>query len=75
MERGERWELAKREINKKDKKKLTPLPVDPHKLYCNFTPVMFARFVCALIFCAREFPVKSETRESGEIIVECTLYN
>ena len=35
--------------------------------YC--TPVMFARFVCALLsFCAREFPVKSETREPGKLL-------
>ena len=41
--------------------------------YC--TLVMFARFVCALlIFCARKFHAKSETREPGEIIVECTVY-
>ena len=31
---------------------------------------MFARFVCALLsFRAREFPVKSETREPGEIVM------
>ena len=36
---------------------------------------MISRFVCALlIFCAREFPEKSETREPGEVIVECTSY-
>ena len=36
---------------------------------------MFASFVCALLsFCAREFHVKSETREPGKIIVECTSY-
>ena len=50
MERGKRWELAQRESNKKDETKLTPLPVDPRELYCNVTPVMFARFVCALGF-------------------------
>ena len=60
MERGKRWDLSKRESNKKDKKKLTPLPVDTRKLYCNVTPVMFARFVCALIFRVREYPAKSE---------------
>ena len=38
-------------------------------------PVMSARFVCALlIFCTREFPAKSETREPKKIIVEYTLY-
>ena len=35
---------------------------------------MFARFVCALSFRARKFPAKSETREPGKIIVECTSY-
>ena len=41
--------------------------------YC--TPVMFARFVCALLsFCACEFPAKFDTQEPGEIIVECTSY-
>ena len=41
--------------------------------YC--TPVILDRFVCALLsFCAREFPAKSETREPGKIIVECTSY-
>ena len=53
--------------------KLTPLPVDPHELYC--TLVMFACLVCALLnFCAREFPAKSKTQEPGKIIMECTLY-
>ena len=42
--------------------------------YC--TPVMFARFVCALFsFRARNFPAKSETQEPGKIIVECTSYD
>ena len=73
MERGKRWESAQREINKKDKTKLTPLPVDPRELYC--TPVVFAYFVCSLLsFCALEFPNKSETREPRKIIVECTSY-
>ena len=41
--------------------------------YCM--SVIFARFVCALLsFFARKFPTKSETREPGEIIVECTSY-
>ena len=36
---------------------------------------MLTRFVCALlIFCVHEFPVKCETREPGEIIVEHSLY-
>ena len=36
---------------------------------------MFTRFVCALlIFRARKFPGKSETREPGKFIVERTLY-
>ena len=36
---------------------------------------MFALFVCALlIFYAREFPAKSETREPRKIIVEYTTY-
>ena len=47
MYRGKRRELARRESNKNDQTKLIPLPVDPHELYC--TPVMFARFVCALL--------------------------
>ena len=68
-ERGKIWELAQRGINKKDKKNLTPLPVDPYKIYCNVTPVMFDCFVCALSFCAFKFPVKSETREPGKNIV------
>ena len=46
---------------KKDNKKLTSLPVDPRKLYCNVTPIMFARSVCSLLsFFARKFPEKSE---------------
>ena len=40
--------------------------------YCM--PVMLAHFVNALlIFRAREFPAKSETREPGRIIVETNL--
>ena len=36
---------------------------------------MFACFVCTLLsFLAREFPAKSETREPGENIMECTSY-
>ena len=63
------WELAQIESNKKYNTKLTPLPVDPCKLYCM--PVIIARLVCSLLsFCAREFPTKSETTEPGEIIVE-----
>ena len=73
MERSKRWELAQGESNKKDKTKLTPLLVDSHELYCNVTPIMFSRFVCALLsFRAREFPARSETRKPGENIVECT---
>ena len=53
--------------------KLKPLPVDSHEVY--YTPVMFARFVWALLsFHARKFPAKYETREPGKIIVECTSY-
>ena len=34
------------------------------------TPVMFARFVRALLsFYAREFPAKTDTQEPGKIIV------
>ena len=52
---------------------MTPLPVGPRKLCC--APVIFARLVGALFtFCAREFPAKSETREPGENIMECTSY-
>ena len=41
--------------------------------YC--TPVMFSRFICALLsFCARNVPAKYETQEPGEIIVELTSY-
>ena len=62
------WELAQIESNKKDNTELKPLPIDPHKLY--YTPVMFDRFVYALLsFCARKFPAKYETREHREIIV------
>ena len=36
---------------------------------------MFARIVCALLsFCARKFPVKSETQEPRKIIAERTYY-
>ena len=36
---------------------------------------MCATFVSVLfIFCTRMFPAKSETREPGGIIVECTTY-
>ena len=42
--------------------------------YC--IPVMFDRFVCALLsFSVWEFPAKSETQEPGKIIVECTSYD
>ena len=52
---------------------MTPLPVDPPELFC--TPIMFARFVCALLsFRARKFSAKYETREHGKIIVECASY-
>ena len=65
-ERGRRYQLAQRESNKRYKTKLTPLPVDPRKLY--FTPLMFAHFVCALSgFHEREFPKESKTREPGKI--------
>ena len=41
----------------------------------TITPIVFARFFCALlIFCEREFPAKYKTQEPWEIIVECTLY-
>ena len=51
-----------------------PMEVSSLGLIC--IPITFARFVCALMsFHARKFPAKSETRESGKIIVECTSYN
>ena len=40
-------------MDKKDKTKLTPLPVDASKMFCTF--VMFTRFVLS-IFPAHEFP-------------------
>ena len=59
LEREKMWELEKIEINKMVKTKLTPLPVDPLELYC--TPIMFARFVCALLsFSAHDLPAKYE---------------
>ena len=68
MDKGKRWELAQRESNKKDKTKLTPLPVDPWKLYCKVRPIMLARFVFALLsFRTHKFPAKSETWESGKL--------
>ena len=67
MERGKRWELAQREINKKDNTKLTPHTVDPREIYYNVMPVMFARFVCALlIFFARNFPTKIRNPRTQE---------
>ena len=41
--------------------------------YC--TPIMFTRFVCALLsLCARKFPAKSETQDIMKFIVGCNLY-
>ena len=63
-------ELAQRESNKKYKTKLTPITVDPFKLY--YTYIVFARIVCVLLsFFACKFPAKYETRFIGEIIVDC----
>ena len=46
---------------------MTPLTFYPHELCC--APVMFNRFVCALLsFGAREFPAKSKTREPGKLL-------
>ena len=61
-----------------DKTKLTPprLIRVQHQIpgkYC--TPVMFTRFVCALLsFCVRKFPSKSEIQETRKLIVKCTSY-
>ena len=69
MEGGQRWESAQREINKNDKKKLTPLPIDPRELYCNVTPVVFAHFVYASFsFSVCKFPVKYKPKNRGEIL-------
>ena len=60
MERVKRWKLAQIEINEKYDTELTPILVDPLKLYC--THVMFAHVVCTLFnFCGHKFPVKSKT--------------
>ena len=60
---------TKKKFNKKDKTKLTPLPVDPCELYC--TPVVFARFVCALLsFHAQKFPKNTKPKNLGKLF--CT---
>ena len=73
IDRGKRWELLQIENNKNDNTNLTPLPVDPSKLYCK--QVMFTHFLYVLFsFPARKFPAKYETQEPREIILECTTY-
>ena len=59
MERGKRWYLSQREINKNYNTKLKPLSVDHQKLY--FATVMFYIFFYVLFsFFACDFPEKSK---------------